>query len=368
LSDLTLRAAEVAEKLGRLRAVLAQRQLDGVLFNQISNTAWITAGGNTYVNEGTEISPSSFLITPDRAYVLTSNIESPRLEQEEHLSELGFEVIGETWHSAGKAVRDFTSGKRIGKDAPGEFDFTNDLRDLRSTLQPQEVIRLRRVCQLAAEAMNETVRSIRPGDTEFEIAARLGAAGRKRQGSPLVSLIASDERIFNFRHPLPSAKPVVRYAMVVSCLRLNGLFASLTRLVHFGPIPDELHQKIAANARVYARLAFVSQSGCTMREMFEVARQAYADEGFPEAINEHHQGGTIGYKSRELLANPANDVVIQQGQAFAWNPSIRGTKVEDTMLYGAQGPEILTAILDWPTLKVTIGDQTAYCSTILEVN
>jgi Xaa-Pro aminopeptidase len=361
------RASEVAEKLTRLRTQLSKRDLDGVLFNQISNTAWITAGGNTYVNEGTEISPSAFLIMPDKAYIITSNIEAPRLEQEEHLQELGFEIIGETWHSAGKTVRDLTSGKRIGKDAPDKFDFTDDLRDLRSTLAAGDIARLRTICRLAAEAMHETILTIRPGDTEFEIAARLGAAGRKRHGSPLVSLIASDERIFNFRHPLPSAKPVERYVMVVSCLRLNGLFASMTRLVHFGPIPDELHQKIAANARVYAELAFASQEGRTMREMFEVARQAYANEGYPEAINEHHQGGTIGYKSRELLANPNIGVAIQPNQAFAWNPSIRGTKVEDTMIPTVSGPDMLTAIPEWPTIKVTIGVQTVYCPAILEM-
>ena len=56
-------------------------------------------------------------------------------------------------------------------------------------------------------------------------------------------LIATDERIFNFRHPLPTAKKLERYAMLILCGRQHGLVCSITRLVHFGHLPEEIQKK-----------------------------------------------------------------------------------------------------------------------------
>ncbi|MDT8304742.1 MAG: hypothetical protein RRC07_02300 [Anaerolineae bacterium] len=43
------------------------------------------------------------------------------------------------------------------------------------------------------------------------------------------------------------------------------------------------------------------------------------------------------------------------GQVFAWNPSIAGTKSEDTILAGESGNEILTAMDGWLTVTAYEG-------------
>jgi hypothetical protein len=48
------------------------------------------------------------------------------------------------------------------------------------------------------------------------------------------------------------------------------------------------------------------------------------------------------------------EALVQPNQAFAWNPSIAGTKSEDTLIATAGGPEILTATPDLPVVRVTI--------------
>jgi antitoxin VapB len=42
-----------------------------------------------------------------------------------------------------------------------------------------------------------------------------------------------------------------------------------------------------------------------------------------------------------------------EGQAFAWNPSITGSKVEETGLASHEAIEIITATPDWPSIPVT---------------
>ncbi len=345
--------AEIQRKLARLRARMAARSIDAVRLSLTANTAWITAGAATFVNEAADGGPSSVLITADRAYVITDSIEGPRLRAEEQLEDRGFEFLSKSWHSSADPAAAIVAGKRMADDTT----LRDDLIALRSVLEPEECERFRHVGKLAAEAMDEAIRATQPGDSEFTLAARLSSAGRERGGSPIVNLIASDERIFNFRHPLPTAKAVEKYAMLVLCLRLDGLIASITRLVHFGAIPADLAHRLDVVARVDAALIGGTRAGRTMGDMFTLAAESYKAEGFPSAIDEHHQGGSAGYGAREAFALPGNPTPIVLNQAFAWNPSVSGAKSEDTILLTESGVEVLTAIDGWPTVTVSIGDQ-----------
>ena len=67
------------------------------------------------------------------------------------------------------------------------------------------------------------MRAVAPGMTEYELAARLSFEAQVRAAQPIVVLVATDERIFNFRHPLPTAKRLDRYAMLIICGRRHGL-------------------------------------------------------------------------------------------------------------------------------------------------
>lgn len=362
------RKPEVDAKLARLRQRMAEQGVDGVAIYLTANLAWITAGAATYIVESTDTSPVVALITQTHAYAITDTIEEPRLRQEMALADLGFEFVVEPWYDKGRAFGALTANLRIAHDGPSHgIDFGADLRALRCTLQPEEMARLREGGQLAAAAMDDAIRATRPGDTEYMLAARLAAATRVRGGTPLVNLIASDDRIFRFRHPLPTAKPVDKYAMLVLCFRHEGLVLALTRLIHFGPLPDEVRRKAEACARVDARLILGTQPGRTLGEMWALARDAYRDEGYPEAIEEHHQGGSTGYQPREVIARPDELTTVGLNQAFGWNPSIRGVKSEDAILLTPDGIEVVTAIPGWPTLNVTIDGQTIARPAILEV-
>jgi hypothetical protein len=58
---------------------------------------------------------------------------------------------------------------------------------------------------------------------------------------------------------------------------------------------------------------------------------------------------------------------VAKGQVYAWNPSIRGTKSEDTILVSDTGNEILTVIPNWPVVTVQSEGQTFLRPAILEL-
>ena len=66
------------------------------------------------------------------------------------------------------------------------------------------------------------------------------------------------------------------------------------------------------------------------------------------------QGGAAGYRTRDWVAHPACTERVQVNQAFAWNPSVTGTKVEETCIALADGVEVLTSTSDWPQIPVQV--------------
>lgn len=68
----------------------------------------------------------------------------------------------------------------------------------------------------------------------------------------------------------------------------------------------------------------------------------------------HHQGGPAGYLEREWVATPAGRQTLSETEALAWNPSIRGAKVEDTALLQNGAIEVLTQTPPLPQIHATI--------------
>jgi antitoxin VapB len=215
--------------------------------------------------------------------------------------------------------------------------------------------------------MDTAIRLTQPGETEHQIAARLDFESRNRGIQPIVNLIATDERIFAYRHPLPTFKKLNRYAMLVLCGRRWGLVCSITRLVHFGSIPEELRRKADAVAKVDAALIAATRPGNNLSQVFQRGVEAYADNGFLDEWKLHHQGGPAGYEPREYIATPATKDAVIIGQAFAWNPSITGAKSEDTIQIGEFDNEILTAIPGWPIVEVEVDGKIYPRPAILEL-
>ena len=142
--------------------------------------------------------------------------------------------------------------------------------------------------------------------------------------------------------------------MLVTCARRGGLIASLSRIVCAGSVPDELRRRTDAVARVNARLLAATRPGAVGSELYGTAAAAYADEGFEGEEHLHHQGGACGYRTRDWVAHPASAETVQVNQAFAWNPSITGTKAEETCMASAEGVEILTTTPEWPQITVRV--------------
>lgn len=360
---------EFETKQERIRRLLRERDLAGLHLRRASSFAWATCGATSQVNWASSYGEASLLVTARGRYLISNNIEAPRLKDEEGLEAQGWEMRITPWHESRNALQELLPPGPFGSDDPeaGARDVSADVSLLRAELTPEEGQRFRELGRLCAQAISAAARAVRPGQSEREIAAALSGECERRGIQAIVNLVASDERVYRFRHPLPSAKTLGQYAMLVLCGRKWGLVCSVTRLVHFGKLPGELAQKQEATARVDARLIQATRPGRALGEVFGQGVAAYREVGFPDEWRRHHQGGPAGYEPREWLARPDSPEIIRSGQAFAWNPSIEGTKMEDTILVGPGEAEILTATPGWPTIEVRLDGHAIQRPAILEM-
>jgi antitoxin VapB len=348
--------------------LLDQLKLSAILISRYENIAWITAGQvEARVAIPSETGVASLLITRDgRKYYLTTNNEAPRLADEEFIG-LGYDPVIRPWHqnTTLDSIRHIAGDGAIGTDHLLSGCSAVDLSPLRAPLTAAEVARFRWLSQQTAKTIAETLLELEPGTTEDEMSASVAQRLIAKSILPTVLLMAADDRIRKYKHAVSRSAVLQCYGMLNLCARKWGLAVSITRFVHFGAAPQQLVDGFAASAEVNAKLLHASRSGVCSAQLFAIAERAYRDAGFAGEEQLHHQGGPAGYLEREWVASPEGREVLAKTQALAWNPSIRGAKVEDTALLQNGAIEILTRTPSLPQIYATVEGITYSAANVL---
>lgn len=369
---------ELKEKTERIAAMLDREHLEAVLLNAQHNFAWLTGGGTSGIDVSRENGGASLLITRDgRRFILATNIEMPRMLAEE-VAENDFEPVVLTWQSekegpgliVDKARSVLKTAAAVATDLPIDIKtpaVEAKIAPCRYRLTNCEIERFRALGHDAGTAARRLIDKVSPGETEIEIAAKFRCELTAFNIDSVVTLIAADARISQFRHPLPTDNRWEKTLLIAICAKRHGLIASLSRMVCVDNIPEELRSRTESAAYVNTRLLAATRPGATGAELYTTAEKAYVERGFADEIDRHHQGGATGYKTREWVAHPQSAETVQKHQAFAWNPSITGTKVEETCIVGDDGVENITASPDFPQIAVTLDGREYFSPGILSL-
>lgn len=355
---------EINEKMQKLKKFLEDNNLEGMLFTQVRNVNWITAGkANTQIVLNKDVGAASLLIMKNgKKYVIANGSEIPRLLNED-LKDLDYQPIQYNWYEAnplkdmrGKVISEIVGTSRIGSDIdfPGTINVAEKFRPLRYSLTEQEMKRYKWLGKQCTESVAEVCNKIIPGMNEFEIEAMISAELHSRGILPTVLLIGVDDRIYNYRHALSGGAKLKKYAMVNIVAEKWGMPIAVTRFVHFGKLSEELRSKLEKTAIVNAYYESATLSGTPVNNIFENMKSWYKEVGFENEWKKHHQGGAIGYDDREYIIYPGNDNIVMENQAFAWNPTITGAKIEETIIAYRDSIEVITKSADWPLINVEI--------------
>lgn len=347
---------ELETKHQKLIEWLNANNLEGVLVRRHENIAWLTGGAvEVRVLTPGETGVASLLVTAKgQRYYFTTENEAPRLHDEE-FGALDFEPVLFPWYADDtKEAAQRLAGVELGSDTPIPGLIPVNLYSLRASLSEAEIARYRWLGAETADATVESLHQVEPGLSEYDLEAITAANLLRRGILPSVYLFAVDDRIFKYKHAAARGKRLKNYAMLNLCSRKWGLAISITRFVHFGALPDDLAARFTSAAAVNAALLDATQIGATSAQLFRVAQHAYAAQGFPGEEQYHHQGGPTGYGEREWVATPEGTQTVVNHQAFAWNPSIRGGKAEDTVILRDGQIEWLTSTPGLPVIEARV--------------
>jgi Xaa-Pro dipeptidase len=344
--------AELETKHTQVVDWLRSEGLDGILLKRNENIAWLTGGAvEVRVLTPNETGVAALLVTKEGArYYFTTANEAPRLHDEE-FGALDFEPVIFPWYAddTAETALDLARGQ-VASDTPIPGFAHVHVHPLRAALQESEIARFRWLGVQTAEAVTEVLQQLKRGQTEYAIEGHVAEALLTRGILPSVYLMAADQRILKYKHAVARGNKIDKYVMINLCARKWGLTVSITRFAHFGKPPVDLEEKFRASAQVNAALLDATRVGATSAQLFKAAADAYAREGFAGDEQLHHQGGATGYWEREWVAIPDGKNQVVNNQAFAWNPSIRGGKVEDTILLRNGEIELLTPTPRLPAL------------------
>ncbi len=369
--------SEIGTKIARLARLAREADLGGVLLATQRNFSWLTGGRSNRIDGSRDLGAGMLFVSADeRRFAVANAIETPRL-RDEALSGLEFEPLQYEWMAEQAdpglpvtlARSVLSADARIGADwpLPGAVVVEPAIARARAPLTDEEIERMRALGREVGVVLGDFCRRLTPGPTEIEIAAGVATAAARIGARPLVTLVGADERIARYRHPVPTSTRWARLVLIALCAERHGLVVSLSRIISSGPVPEALASRTAATARVFESVLTATRPGAAGATIFQAAVDAYAREGFPGEELRHHQGGAIGYRTREWLAHPHSTEPVDAPQAFAWNPTITGTKMEETALVTNGGVEIFTSSPDWPSIEIQVGDQTLLAPGILEV-
>jgi Xaa-Pro aminopeptidase len=345
-------------RLAALRAALTTAHIDGLVLTSLPNVRYLTGFSGT---------SALVLVTQRDLHFITDfrydtqvseevgDIATVRIEQQSLWTGLwnlagslsGLEILG--FESAHLLHRDFqrllTDGTRW-QWRP----HVNLVEALRESKDADEVALIRQAGEIAITALKETLKAVRPGLTELNVAGILEKALRD-EGSedfPFATIVASGPRA-----ALPHARASSRVIQRGDLLLLDfgaqykGYCSDITRTVAIGPASDEQRAiyDIVRHANAVASKSV--RAGMKGQEADGLARRYIEEQGYGEAFG-HSLGHGLGLEVHEAprlaktVETPLNEGAVVTIEPGIYRPGWGGVRIEDDVHLAPGGPEILT--------------------------
>ncbi len=224
------------------------------------------------------------------------------------------------------------------------------IEELRVVKDRGEIETMRKAGKLTAEVFAELLPKIRPGAKEQDLAAEIEYQMRKKgaEGAAFETIVASGPRSA-YPHARPSPKALQDCEFIIFDLGaiLNGYAADMTRTVYLGKPTRRVRDLYSAVLKSQHGAVRMVQDSTPAAEVDSTARRILAKHGLARFFT-HSTGHGVGLEIHERPRLGRGETVsLRAGSVVTVEPGVYlegfgGIRIEDTVLVGPDGPEILT--------------------------
>jgi len=224
------------------------------------------------------------------------------------------------------------------------------VEELRMVKDRGEIEAIRHAGRVTAEVFTEMLPHVKPGVSEQDLAAVIEYRMRKKgaEGAAFETIVASGPRSA-YPHARPSSKALHESELVIFDLGaiLSGYAADMTRTVFLGEPTQRVRNLYAAVLKSQEGAVRSVQGKISAGEIDSAARRILAKHRLARYFT-HSTGHGVGLEihERPRLAK-GETTCLTAGSVVTVEPGVYleglgGIRIEDTVLVGTEGPEILT--------------------------
>ncbi len=359
MPDFATRRADINAKQELMAKLLADLGCDAAILLVPAHLAWF-CGGLNLRGLYTDSERPGVYTNGKMRWLICANVDTQRLFDEE-LDGQGF-MLKEWGWPTGRAqlLAELVQGKKIASDRP----FPNmplladKLRSMTRPLFPSDAIRLGRLGEALAHALEATARTFHQGISEAEVAGQL-AHRLYHRGLDVHSVsVTADQRGVLLRRSGYTDAPVESYATLQATAMQGGLHATASRMVSFVEPKSELRDAVDAACKVSALFRSCSKPGETMSEAIETAFRVVKGTPFEFEWRLSAPGYGTGWFPADDLRRVGQDDPFVDQQPLVWQPRLGLAAVVDTVIVSDTGGLNVTRPDEWPHKRVTIGSTT----------
>lgn len=228
--------------------------------------------------------------------------------------------------------------------APGIVSAARKFKDA------DELKAMGRAIKVAEDGFRAMLATIRPGQTELEVAARLEYEMKCRRASgPAFNTICAEGPNAAKPHAVPGTRKIRRGSMLLIDwgARVKGYNSDLTRVVFVGSIPPKIRPVYAVVLEAQLAAIEAIRPGARMCDVDAIARKMISDAGYGKYFThglghglglEVHEAPSLSWRSQEKL-EPGMVVTVEPG---VYLPGVGGVRIEDDVLVTTTGRRVLT--------------------------
>ena len=343
-----------------MTAELARRRLDLLLVSRMVNIRYLT--GFTGSNALLMLSGDRAVLYTDGRYRIQASEETecrvkvvqgpliPHAAKPLTRGRLGFEAAHLT----------FEAYRTLKAHLPSQVAATpvdGLVEEHRMVKSEAEIDNMRRSAALAGKAFEQTLRHMRPGVRELDLAAEIDYRMRRLGAeSPAFETIVASGARSALPHARPTAKVIGNGEIVLIDMGafLDGYASDMTRTVFLGAASPKARRLYRAVLEAQEAAVEAARNGVTAKSVDRAARRVLRKAGLDKSFV-HSTGHGLGLEIHESprVARKV-ETQLKAGMAITVEPGVYlqgfgGIRIEDTIVVTRGGCEILT-----PTSKELI--------------